>query len=54
VRYQVLGPLTATIDDRTVNLGGPKQRLVLALLLFEAGRTVIHPTDLGDSLGAGP
>ena len=40
VHYQVLGPLTATIDDRTVNLGGPKQRLVLALLLVEAGRTV--------------
>ena len=40
VRYQVLGPLTATVDERTVNLGGPKQRLVLALLLVEAGRTV--------------
>ncbi|HJQ96037.1 MAG TPA: BTAD domain-containing putative transcriptional regulator [Acidimicrobiia bacterium] len=40
MRYQVLGPLTATLDDRTVNLGGPKQRLVLGLLLLEAGHTV--------------
>jgi DNA-binding SARP family transcriptional activator len=40
VHYQVLGPLRASVDGEPVNLGGPKQRLVLALLLIEAGRTV--------------
>ena len=40
MHYQVLGPLTAAVDGDSVNLGGPKQRLVLALLLMEAGRTV--------------
>lgn len=40
VRYQVLGPVAAAMEGDTVRLGGPKQRLVLALLLVDAGRTV--------------
>jgi len=38
VRYGVLGPVEATRDGRRVRLGGPKQRLALALLLLEPGR----------------
>ena len=40
VRYQVLGPLDASTDAASVSLGGPKQRLVLAVLLVEADRVV--------------
>jgi len=35
VRYEVLGQLTATVHGDAVLLGGPRQRLVLALLLTE-------------------
>ena len=41
MRYLVLGPLTAVAaDGSAAALGGPKQRLVLASLVFSAGRTV--------------
>ena len=40
VRYQVLGPLEADSERDVVGLGGPKQRLVLALLLIDVGRAV--------------
>ena len=40
VRYQVLGPVTSFADGDRVALGGPKQRLVLALLLENPGRSV--------------
>lgn len=40
VRYQVLGPIRASTDRGVVELGGPKQRLVLALLLADANRAV--------------
>ena len=33
MRFQVLGPLEVETDDRAVVLGGPKERLLLALLL---------------------
>ena len=40
VRYQVLGPLEARSDAGTASLGGPKQRLVLAILLIQTGHVV--------------
>ncbi|MGH2446434.1 MAG: BTAD domain-containing putative transcriptional regulator, partial [Candidatus Limnocylindria bacterium] len=40
MRYQILGPLDAFTDGAPVSLGGPKQRLVLAVLLIEADRVV--------------
>ena len=40
VRYHALGPLEAYVNGAPVNLGGPKQRLVLAVLLIEADRVV--------------
>jgi DNA-binding SARP family transcriptional activator len=39
----VLGPLSATLDGTSLDLGSPKQRAVLAVLTLEAGRVV--PTD---------
>lgn len=40
VWYEVLGQLTATVDGTSIVLGGPKQRLVLALLLTDVGHTL--------------
>ena len=40
MQIRVLGNLEASADDRSVALGGPKQRAVLAMLGLEANRTV--------------
>lgn len=40
VRARVLGPMEVLVADRPVELGGLKQRTVLALLLAARGRTV--------------
>ena len=40
VELAVLGPLEARIDGSAVNLGGPKQRAVLAILLLNANDVV--------------
>jgi DNA-binding SARP family transcriptional activator/WD40 repeat protein len=40
VRFQVLGPLRVIADGKELPLGGPQQRLVLALLIAARGRTV--------------
>ena len=40
MRYRVLGPLQVLDADIAVDLGPPKQRVVLAALLLAAGRTV--------------
>ncbi|HJS26274.1 MAG TPA: BTAD domain-containing putative transcriptional regulator, partial [Actinomycetota bacterium] len=40
MRFQLLGPLTATNGDGPIAIGGPKQRLVLAHLLLNVNQTV--------------
>ena len=40
VTYQLLGPVAALVDGRTVDLGGPRQRGVLVVLLTHAGGVV--------------
>jgi DNA-binding SARP family transcriptional activator len=40
VRYRLLGPVVALVDGRVVELGGPRQRGVLVVLLTQAGRLV--------------
>jgi DNA-binding SARP family transcriptional activator/serine/threonine protein kinase/WD40 repeat protein len=40
VRFEVLGPLTVTESHAAVNIGGPKQRTVLAMLIAHAGDPV--------------
>jgi DNA-binding SARP family transcriptional activator len=38
--FHALGPVEALVSGRTVDLGAPKQRTLLALLVSQAGRTV--------------
>ena len=40
LEFRVLGPLEVRSDGAPVQLGGPKQRALLALLLVDAGRAV--------------
>ena len=40
LEFGVLGPVQAVRDGRELELGGPKPRAVLALLLVDAGRVV--------------
>ncbi|HTF50862.1 MAG TPA: winged helix-turn-helix domain-containing protein [Pseudonocardia sp.] len=40
VRFSLLGPVRAWHDDREIDLGEPRQRAVLALLLLNLGRPV--------------
>ena len=40
VRFRLLGPLTATVDDVPLPLPGAAERALLVLLLLDAGRTV--------------
>ena len=42
--FRVLGPIEAAVDGRVVDLGAPKQRAMLALLVSRAGQPV--PVDL--------
>ena len=49
LRYRLLGPLEVADDDRTITVPSAQQRLLLAVLLVEAGRTV-HAGALIDAL----
>src|SRR5262245_30900815 len=40
LRFQMLGAIRATLNGSAVNLGGPQQRAVLALLLIDGGSPV--------------
>jgi DNA-binding SARP family transcriptional activator len=40
LEFRILGPLEAVADGRPLELGGAKQRALLALLLLEGGRVV--------------
>ena len=40
VEFNVLGPVTVTEGTSSLNIGGPKQRTVLAMLIAYAGRPV--------------
>jgi DNA-binding SARP family transcriptional activator len=39
-QYRILGPLEALVDGEPLELGGPRQRALLGLLLTRAGQTV--------------
>ena len=49
MEFRILGPLEAVDDGRAVQLGGGKQRALLALLLLNDGR-VVSMTRLVDDL----
>ncbi len=40
LEFRILGPLDVLDDDRTIALGGARQRAVLAILLLQRGETV--------------
>ena len=40
MRYGVLGPIEARVDNEVIGIGGPQQRRLLALLLQRPGQTV--------------
>jgi predicted ATPase/DNA-binding SARP family transcriptional activator len=40
MEFRILGPLEVVVDGRALDLGGPKQRALLALLVMEANRVV--------------
>ena len=40
LEFRLLGPVEAVRDGHAIDLGGPKQRAVLAVLLLDAGRVV--------------
>ena len=40
LEFRILGPLEVLDDDRTIELGGARQRAVLAILLLHRGETV--------------
>jgi predicted ATPase/DNA-binding SARP family transcriptional activator len=40
IQFGVLGPLDVKVEDRTVDLGGPRQRSLLAALLLHPGEPV--------------
>src|SRR3954451_4069719 len=44
LEFRLLGPLEALTSGAAVPLGGPKQRALLALLLFRAGKAVARDT----------
>jgi DNA-binding SARP family transcriptional activator len=52
LEFSILGPLEVADDGRVVQLGGPKQRAALAILLLTANR-VVSVERLADDLYAG-
>ncbi|GAB3874220.1 hypothetical protein ACFPIJ_48440 [Dactylosporangium cerinum] len=40
MQFGVLGPVEVRVGDVPVDLGGPRQQLIVAGLLFHAGRVV--------------
>jgi DNA-binding SARP family transcriptional activator len=38
--FRLLGPIEADVDDAAADLGGPRQRAVLAMLLIARGAVV--------------
>ena len=40
IDYRILGPLEVSADGRVIDIGGPKQRALLAILLLHANESV--------------
>ncbi len=52
--YRILGPLEVCDGDRTVGLGGDKQRALLAVLLLHANEVVSADRLIDDLWGERP
>jgi WD40 repeat protein/DNA-binding SARP family transcriptional activator len=48
LRFRILGPLAAFADEEPLQVGGPKQRALLALLLLSANRVVSRESLLAE------
>ncbi len=54
MEFRILGPLEAVDDGRTLDLGGPKQRALLAALLLRANEVVSQDALVDDLWGESP
>jgi ABC-type transport system substrate-binding protein/DNA-binding SARP family transcriptional activator len=54
LEFRVLGPVEVRSGSRTLALGGPKQRALLAILILNAGRAVSTAQLIDDLWGAQP
>lgn len=54
VEFRILGPVSLRADGHVLPVGEPRQQLVLAVLLFEAGRTVSVDTLVSRVWGDSP
>jgi DNA-binding SARP family transcriptional activator len=54
MQYRLLGGLEVTYDGRPVEIGSPKQRAVLALLVLAGGRVVSTDQLIDTVWGAQP
>ncbi|MCW2840434.1 MAG: AfsR family transcriptional regulator, partial [Aeromicrobium sp.] len=52
VKVDVLGPLRVRVDDREIDLGGPRSRALVARLALAGGRPVSAATLIGEMWGA--
>ena len=52
--FGLLGPVAVTEQDRTLSLGGVKQRSLLALLLLHANEVVAVERLIGELWGESP
>src|SRR6266436_2337261 len=48
LEFRILGPLAVRVDGVSVPVGGPKQRALLAMLLFSANRVVSRERLIGE------
>ncbi|HET6683263.1 MAG TPA: BTAD domain-containing putative transcriptional regulator [Gaiella sp.] len=54
MEFRILGPLDVVEDGRSLDLGGPKQRALLAALLLRANEVVSQDTLIDDLWGEAP
>ena len=54
MEFRLLGPLEVVDDERSLPLGGPKQRSLLAVLLLHAGRVVSTERLIDELWGESP
>src|SRR6266851_8101219 len=48
LEFRILGPLAVRVDGVSIPVGGPKQRALLAMLLFSANRVVSRERLIGE------
>ena len=54
IGYRILGPLEVSADGRVIEIGGPKQQALLAILLLRANEPVPRDALVHDLWGGQP